>query len=844
MEALGLGANVAAFVVIAAQLSTVLYTTFSSIKDGPDNVRRVAGHLLQLHGVLEQIRLSSLTSWDTALATHVGSCVKDLNSLADSIQKLELTRDETRTGRMWKRFKSFLDEKKLDRICDQIVTHTSTLSLRLNLFNSNTTHELLSGAHTMNRLINGLSGSVEKQTESLTAKFDGVDNTLHTQHDKLQNGLTSIQAAVDNMSHMSQMKADFMLDLLIQMRNSIVNPTRQGEVTDNTLEQRRESSIEYIKEEGEDNSALNADLVQSITRLCRLIKEKNRIFDTEAEDDPQAEDIMEDLHTLLDSARKYGKACRGDLRRFRQAFGQVQLLVNQETRRDNIPLSTSTPRKRTYTTIFLKGLGTLSLMITKQTQASSARDEISTMVFSFLPMDPQKFMMIVASTTHRRMPNGPVPPISRLAVNRVLPAWSPVFNVVEKGLLRELQVMIQKGEATLRDHDEYGANLLFYAVYGQKIDMCRFLLENGADVDHVANIRGMAWGRTDDPRFVLDIYSMTDYVNHFGHDPRDTCSRLLLEAGADPTAHIPGTTSFLEYCTSNGRTESFNLLWGPRSKNLFIDINDTIPDSTEPLLLVCRAFNYEDIAERVRKVLDAGADVHLRNNNGQSCLHICLQNARTYSKGSHDLIRRQFHAIKLLIESGADVYAVDKFGKSVSESVYADTISGFAGDLWDSVLQSCGYDIAEFRTNYKRSASYDENYSRRDFEVLWEGRKDQCPYWNDATWPPDALWDPPAKESGRETDEPRNGEPGEPKESFPIERKDEGDMLMGKDWHWQEQSALETDSHAIPKSSGTLAEPTSTTEDDAGDMGGVIREQGREVINNAEFSGLFENPWV
>ncbi|KAI0540429.1 ankyrin repeat-containing domain protein [Xylaria digitata] len=844
MEALGLGANVAAFVVIAAQLSTVLYTTFSSIKDGPDNVRRVAAHLLQLHGVLEQIRLSSLTSWDTALATHVGECVKDLNSLADSVQKLELTRDETRTGRMWKRFKSFLDEKKLDRICDQLVTHTSTLNLRLNLLNSNTTHELLSGAHTMNRLINGLSGSVEKQTESLTAKFDNVDNTLHTQHDRLQSGLTSIQAAVDNMSYMSQMKADFMLDLLIQMKNSIVNPTRQEKVTDNTLEQKGESNIKYVKEDENDESALNADLVQSITRLCRLIKEKNQTFDTEAEDDPQAEDIMEDLHILLDSVRKYGKAFRGDLRRFRQAFGQVQLHVNQENGRDNVPHSTSIQRKRTYTTVFLKGLGTLSLMITKQTQTSSAREDVSTMVFSFLPKDPQQFMMIVASTTHRIMPSGPVPPISRLAVNRVLPAGSRVFNVVEKGLLRELQVMIQKDEATLRDHDEYGANLLFYAVYGQKIEMCRFLLENGADVDHVANIRGMAWGRTDDPRFVLDIYSMTDYVNHFGHDPRNTCSRLLLGAGADPTAHMPGTTSFLEYCTRNGRAESFNLVWGPRSKNLFIDINDTIPGSTEPLLLACRAFNYDDIAERVRRFLDAGANVHLRNNSGQSCLHICLQNARTHLKASHDLIRSQFHAIKLLIERGADVYAVDKFGKSVSGSVYADMISGFAGGLWDSVLQSCGYGIAEFRKNYKRSASYDENYSRRGFEVLWEGREDQCPYWNDAAWPPDALWDPPVKESERETDETSNEEPGESAGSFPIERKDEGEMLMGKDWRWQEQPALESDSHAIPEFSETLAQPASTIDDGADDMGNMIREQGREVIENVEFSGLFENPWV
>ncbi|TGJ81434.1 hypothetical protein E0Z10_g7345 [Xylaria hypoxylon] len=740
MEALSLSANVAAFVVVAAQLSTVLYTTFSSIKDGPDNVRRVTAHLLQLHGVLEQLRCSSLASSDTALAGHVGLCVLDLNSLADNVQKLQLTPYEARTGRLWKRFKSFLDEKKLDRICDQIVAHTGTLSLRLSILNS-----------------------VEKQTESLISKFGDVDNTLHTQHDELQNGLTSIQAAVGDMVHMSQTKADSMLDLLAEIKNSIVNLTRgacqPGTVTGNTSEQGSESNNEEVWAEKNVKSVLHANLVQSITRLCCLVKEKNRTFDTDAEDNTQAEDIIEDLQMLLDSAQRYEttvsstiahrsinrKLLRSDLRRFGQAFGQFKLLVNQEARRDDGSSSTAIRRKRTYTTVFLQGLGTLSLMVTKQDQGSSATEVISKMVFSFLPKDPRQFMMIVASTTQGGMPGGSISPISRLAVNRVLPAGSQVFHVVEKGLLQELRAMLQRDEATLRDHDEYGANLLFYAVWGRQAKICKFLLENGADVDHVANSKGLTWGRTDDQRL----------------------------------------------------------------------------------------FNNKDIAERICQVLDAGVNVHLHDYRGQSCLHTCLQTAKLQFRRSHNLIRSQFHAIKLLIERGANVYAVNLDGESVSELAYIEMsgysfCGGLVGDLWDAALQSCGYDIAKFRKYHKRKGYYTNHYPREAFEVLWEGREDQCPYWDDATWPPD--------------------EPEGLGGSLAIANMGEDGILTSKGWCWQEQQALENlgeiDSYVRSEASETQTELASTVEEDADDKRNTARKQGCEFVTNVEFSGLFENPWI
>lgn len=130
MEALGAGANVAALVIAAAQLSKFLYTTFCSIKDGPDAVRKVTSHMQQLHGVLEQLKLSPLAAHDDALVGHIALCIKDLNQLADGVTRLQSFPGEKRTGKLWKRFRCFLDEKKLDDIHDQLIQHINTLGLR------------------------------------------------------------------------------------------------------------------------------------------------------------------------------------------------------------------------------------------------------------------------------------------------------------------------------------------------------------------------------------------------------------------------------------------------------------------------------------------------------------------------------------------------------------------------------------------------------------------------------------------------------------------------------------------------------------------------------------------
>ena len=69
--------------------------------------------------------------------------------------------------------------------------------------------------------------------------------------------------------------------------------------------------------------------------------------------------------------------------------------------------------------------------------------------------------MLVASSLQREVFKGNVSSISSLTVNRVLPAVSRIFRLVEEGRIVEFQEMLREGQASLRDHDEYGASLLF-----------------------------------------------------------------------------------------------------------------------------------------------------------------------------------------------------------------------------------------------------------------------------------------------------------------------------------------------------------------------------------------------
>lgn len=123
------------------------------------------------------------------------------------------------------------------------------------------------------------------------------------------------------------------------------------------------------------------------------------------------------------------------------------------------------------------------------------------------------------SLYQRKMAQGSFASIPHFVVNPIVPVGSPIFDVVKKGSVRDLERLIWDGKASLRDHDEYGASLLHvspltlshhsmnrdfnfliattilickpsdavqYAAKALNVDMCRYLVNTGAELDVLA----------------------------------------------------------------------------------------------------------------------------------------------------------------------------------------------------------------------------------------------------------------------------------------------------------------------------------------------------------------------
>ncbi|KAF2963472.1 hypothetical protein GQX73_g10101 [Xylaria multiplex] len=734
MEVLGAGANAVAFVMVAAKLSKELYSVLYSIKDGPRNVQSVASDILRLHGALELLKNCPMVAYDTSLGGPMMDCISDLNLLAESIQKLQITSGEQRVGRIWKRFRSVLDEEKLDRIRTRVDAHTNAIHLRLSFLQSLSLNDISSHVRLGHRSITDLSDTIDQQFNNQASTFTALNQSLRSietsQQDVLRPRLTSIQAAIENASSMSRSDANTVIDLLSELKGLIVS--QSGTQTKNQLGSLFDCQHEghvRTKKGTEGLSTSDSGLVLSITRLCSLIKVDAKSFDTDVDCDTEAEDIIEDLQNLIRSAQRHVKGREGnverrsDLRRFDKAFGQYNLVVNPDKDGNKFG-HTVIRQKRKYASFELGGLGTVGLIMSKRTKTThDIESENSTksigraeekMMISFLPKDRREFSMLVASTIRKWDFKNAVQSISSLAVNRVLPATAPVFEIVRNGRLQELQIMLRQGEASLRDHDEYGASLLFYST--EHPEMCRFLLANGLDVDLVAKNTGAMKYTKGYTCQALDLrgFHGEEYVNV---GKRTECKTLLLEAGADPTLDT-GAAQFLAESLS-GTVESIEAVWGSALIQSIANFN-VIPGRGVPLLLMCRNSGRRFTGEHFSLLLRLGADIQARDSRGRSCLHIYIQTLGLWSA------IREVEIIRFLIQNGADIHARDDNGIGVYEVAYHNgyykDIGSKPGDVWDYILQDCGHDIRQFRRDHQRRAVYTKYYTRENFEELWRGR--------------------------------------------------------------------------------------------------------------------------
>lgn len=147
------------------------------------------------------------------------------------------------------------------------------------------------------------------------------------------------------------------------------------------------------------------------------------------------------------------------------------------------------------------------------------------------------------------------------------------------------------------------------------------------------------------------------------------------------------------------------------------------------LLFSSQSLEYALKPHFIKVLLDRGASVMARNIFGQTCLHLVLESIR-FPEINSDKV-----SVSLLVKAGADVYAKDKNGMSVSDVAYTPFFVGrsynlgtYRRHLWDEILTECGYDPAAFHGQFQELEEVfdsEEEFSGSD-EREWMIEEQDC----------------------------------------------------------------------------------------------------------------------
>ncbi|XP_062590628.1 uncharacterized protein LOC134252223 [Saccostrea cucullata] len=241
--------------------------------------------------------------------------------------------------------------------------------------------------------------------------------------------------------------------------------------------------------------------------------------------------------------------------------------------------------------------------------------------------------------------------------------------------------------------DNNGHNVLHDAVWGGNIDLAKFLLEKGLDINStrsdgktVLHLCCMN-GQTDMCKYLVNTYPfLLEVTDNNGHDVLHDAvwggnidlAKFLLEKGLDIKSTRSDGNTVLHQCCMNGQIEMCKYL--VNTYPFLLDVSD---DSGENVL---HDAAFGGNIEMLKFLLDKGLDINSTRSDGKTVLHLCCLNDKidmckylvnTYpfllevtDNNGHNVLHDavwggNIDLAKFLLEKGLDINSTRSDGKTV-----------------------------------------------------------------------------------------------------------------------------------------------------------------------------------
>lgn len=221
------------------------------------------------------------------------------------------------------------------------------------------------------------------------------------------------------------------------------------------------------------------------------------------------------------------------------------------------------------------------------------------------------------------------------------------MQLTRLGELQRVQTMISEGRATVTDVDQEGATALHWAASYNHYALCKYLLDQGADVNAVG-------GESKASACLWAAHKRHYYI-----------VGLFLRRGADTSLLDLQGFNMLHLSTFSNAVLQATLL-------LHFGSGVDAPDSHQHTALMWAAYN--GFPQLVTLYLRWGARVDLTDESGSTALHWAL-------------VKGDFKCVQKLVEYGADRFAVTVAKKTpeiVAQEMHTEAV-------WTRALESRGY---------------------------------------------------------------------------------------------------------------------------------------------------------